>query len=356
VIITQTNVIDKPIRTVNEKLKCWKLIVPIKFEHKARWNKIIGKMLTLFRLISKGDFTSNWHHSVVSELELLRSLKVVCLISFFTPRGPVYSGRFICKQLTIPWIVDFQDPYYEGYSNWLSRYFIRVWTMHFIKRATHVTCVDPRWSIEISNQLKKDCLTLRHAVPDLGQIYFAKKCKSKPHKLFYSGSIDFTLQSIDIFCDVVSEVSKEYDLEFGYAGNKDIHEKFKDKFKDNHVKYVYCGWLTKEDLYEQIDKSDIVVVFPWISPSRIGVPSKLYEYCSFDTPILIAGNDSGGISDLFMELNVADAIARTHSEVKEAIRGKFDTNDTSRLFEAKKVISKMMSEDQLVNSFIELIP
>jgi hypothetical protein len=72
-------------------------------------------------------------------------------------------------------------------------------------------------------------------------------------------------------------------------------------------------------LREAIDDADALLLIPMFPAHRQGVPSKLFEYVAYDTPVLVAGPDSGGMTSVLAEWGHPPVVARTAHDIADAL-------------------------------------
>lgn len=218
------------------------------------------------------------------------------VISFYTPRGPVLCGYLVKFFYGARFVVDFQDAHSDGLSTFL-RPVGRFWFRGIVRSCNICVHVSPEWSKSHSIQLKKEFRTIRHALPVLPKVR-SRKPNSIPLRLMYYGAFHEKNQFHPFFFDVIR---RSRDLLFCYAGHESTH-KFFDRMELGD-KYVYKGWLDQNGLVDSLNGVDFLIIFGFKNRGRSVVPSKLYEYISLDLPILIVGDDSGGIQSLESEYN-----------------------------------------------------
>jgi hypothetical protein len=268
-------------------------LISVKYQFSSSvQNKILQKFRTAWLAYTKGDFSSEWTLPALKKIEQ-EKLVFSSVICFYTPRGPLELGYQIAKRTPIKLIYDFQDPIYEGFSNPLSRILLDEYYTKIFKSTSAVSCVSKQWSAELS-RFFTDTAYIPHAIEY--PIKLVDDTVSNKLVIFYYGSIDFNFQKVDSLLDfhnLVTSKIPNLSIELKFAGNEQTYIELKNRFS-NSLEVNYLGWLNKNQLYQEVASSDVLCLLSWEVRERIGIPSKFYEYCRFDKPILILGEDAGG--------------------------------------------------------------
>jgi hypothetical protein len=82
------------------------------------------------------------------------------------------------------------------------------------------------------------------------------------------------------------------------------------------------------------------------------VPSKLYEYLSYNRPVLIAGRDSGGVASFLSDLEHPDVIAEDADRIAERLRSALDGN-LAGYFQTVECGAMPLNEDALGRQYVE---
>lgn len=256
---------------------------------------LINKLYTSYSILRFGDFSGEWHYWVDQKIAEL-NLQFHIAVSFFTPRGPLFSAYKLKKKYDFKSVMDFQDPYYEGLSNKTSRDLLKKSFRRVVKSADAISCVNKTWSKEIEQDFDVKVQYIPHVVEAKVEMPPVERLSKKKVIFFYSGSIDEDLQNPKLFFESLESLHASgmfEEIEFRYAGNKWKDAYFSDNLPKG-IKYRFLGWLPKEALYQEINSADIICVFPVVVQAyKTFVPSKFYEFCRFEKPIMIVGNDTG---------------------------------------------------------------
>jgi hypothetical protein len=260
-------------------------------------NRILQKLRTAYYAYFKGDFSSASASKAKSRL-VNKRINYDSIICFFTPRGPLYLGYLLAKSNSIPLIFDFQDPIYEGYQSEAARKLLDSFYKRISTRTSNVSCVSKEWATEL-RQFFDNVYHIPHAIENRVPI----SDQTDPDKLviFYYGSIDFNFQNIGallLFLSWANTCLPTLKIEFKFAGNEETYLELENRLSVL-VPVKYLGWLGKDELMKEIATSDILCLLSWEVIERKGIPSKFYEYCRFDKPILILGEDAGGFRQEF---------------------------------------------------------
>jgi hypothetical protein len=286
-------------------------------------NKLVNKLRTTWQLARYGDFSGQWHTTVRDKIEALQ-MNFDVLVSFFTPRGPLYSAYRLKEDFKFKSIFDLQDPYHEGLTSNLSKIVLKQCFRRIMKSADVVFCVNKEWSRELEKDFGIHSDYLPHVIEPPVSIQ-SNQLNRKKNKItfFYSGSLEEDLQDPGLFFQCLRKLQQcglYEEVEFRYAGNDSKHKYFSTNLPSG-IQYTFLGWLSKEELYEEIGNVDILCVFPITSWSyKTCVPSKFYEFCRFSKPIMIIGNDTGAFSDEMGEDFDNRFVLRTEQQFMEKMQ------------------------------------
>ena len=264
-------------------------------------NPVFRMAETMFYLTFRGDRTYRWAQDVITHYDELKIEKPSLIISFYTPRGPLYLGNYFSKKLGIPWIADLQDELTEGISP--SMYGnCRFWARKTLASAAAVVQVSGEWAEAEQKFLGRKVAVIRHAVPDVPTAdVIAKPRIDTPFTVFYGGSIDFNNQSLTVLRELLSRSSSFLKpVKITFAGNEATYDRFK-KSLGEAAPVEYLGWLDDKKYREAITRCDCCLVLPWSTLPRQVIPSKFYELCAFNKPVWIVGNDTGAFDHLMTE-------------------------------------------------------
>lgn len=309
---------------------------------KGSWS-LIRRIKTLFLAFYLGDRSGRWGLNVyrfLNEKFILNSADIV--ISFFTPKGTVLAGYLIARRHPIRWIVDFQDTFDEGLSNYLLP-IGKWWFKRKIGIAHNCIHVSPEWAIRDGIMLNKPFITLRHCLPKTQNEIASNYKIDGEIRVFYYGSFDFNKQHHPFFFKAIQGIEK---CKFFYSGQNSVHEFYLNILGDTN--YQFLGWLETSDLLEQMQQMTFIIIFSYTLASRMVVPSKLYEVISWNLPCIIVGEDSGGIRSLEREFDFSFVKARTELELKEILTNpsKYRNQDYS--------VFASLSEENFVLKYTEI--
>lgn len=323
-------------------------------------NALVRKLITTYYVLFKGDRSANWALEVIKFLKEGNSVPTPDLIiGFYTPRGPLLAARFASEFFNCPWFADLQDPLDQGLNKkmgWINFF----WAKRVLKNASLITHVSPEWAAESKIKLDKEVITLRHAIPikNCSQVKEENFSRSKIN-ILYAGSLNAELQPIDALIKAIHSLNSSGSLplfELRLAAQKRVYDAFINKLKALNYKNDFInwlGWLDSDKLEYEYVNADCLVVVPWNSKSRIGVPSKLFEYLAYNTPILIAGHDSGGIASLLKELEYPNVICENEEQICSALV-KLTNNDFSMTLR-RSSCKNLPSQTLIVQTLIEQI-
>ncbi len=268
-------------------------------------NAVLRKLETLYYLTFHGDRTYKWAKDVIANFDKfgIRD-KPDYLLSFFTPRVPLFLGNYFSQKLGAPWLADLQDPIYEGVSK-KSWFFCRRWMKSILSSAHAIAHISPEWAKIDAERLGMTVSTIRHAIPpkvsmpeDLNNERFLREYAGN-FNVFYGGSISPDIQSLRLLKDVISHAGQlGIHVKVLLAGNNQAYTLFRNELGMDVVKHL--GWLSPAEMNRYIFNCNCTLVVPW-SKERIGIPSKFYELCSYPKPIWVIGNDLGAFKSLLQE-------------------------------------------------------
>ena len=311
---------------------------------------LLRKIETLYYTTFHGDRTYRWANDVINNFPSFNIAKPLLIISFFTPRVPLYLGDYFSRKLSVPWIADLQDPIYEGISG-KSFLFCRYWMRHTLKSASAIVHVSPEWAWADAERLNRNVHTIRHAVVE-----------STPHpipvnnntgnifKIFYGGSIIPEVQSLALLKKVILAVDTN-NIKIFLAGNSATNAYFQKELDNDLVNYL--GWLSVEEMNLTISNCNCTLVIA-CSKDRVCIPSKFYELCAYEKPLWIIGDDIGAFSTLFDEWGHTPIGINKFEYQKKALVAAL-TNDYSYMFDIKTCKKEYIKTTDLFREYIKLI-
>ena len=295
-------------------------------------NQFRRKLETLYYIRFYGDRTSIWAKDVICNFNSFAlNRKPDLILSFFTPRAPLYLGNYFGKKLNVPWIADLQDPIFEGITK-KSKPFSRRWMANVLRSAKAVVHVCPEWAEMDGNLVNRKIETIRHAIPKKIDVDSPKYHSAsidvdrKAFNVFYGGYISPDTQSVATLKSVITSFSSpDTEIQLLLAGDDVAYNYLKQNLGDKAVRYL--GWLTTEVMIQYILNCDCTLVVPW-SKDRMGIPSKFYEYCSYGKPIWIIGDDLGSFTTLLLEwkhpeIKFGDNVYQRNA-LEAAVKGSYD--------------------------------
>jgi glycosyltransferase involved in cell wall biosynthesis len=139
------------------------------------------------------------------------------------------------------------------------------------------------------------------------------------------------------------------------AGAEATCEAFRACLPRNEVNawFLPLGWLGTEDLSAAMQLAHCLVLVPSSEAGRPVVPSKLYEYMAFDRPVLVAGNDAGGLDSLYEEWGHRNVTCASADSIAMALDAACN-GDFSRLLRRSGCAHPPMEESQLIDRYVSL--
>jgi hypothetical protein len=319
----------------------------------------LRKATTAWHALIYGDRSGLWAGAVEELAKGGGLFPHSLVIGCFTPRGPLRAAAKLHRLWRVPWIADLQDPWWEGSSPAL-RPIVARWMRRTLRSATSVFQVSPEWAAQDAAVLQREVQVLRHAVPDVGEPA-ARAAWGEPQAHFiivYAGSLNEDCQDLNPFMDALKLLRDSPGMSrrviVRVAGSEAVWRKFLDAASARGIadSLEHLGWLTDAQLRDSMIAADALLLIPWFPEWRQGVPSKMYEYIAFATPTLIAGADSGGISQLLAEWGHPPVVAARAPEIVEAIR-RAAGGDASRLVDRAGCRVTPLSESELGAKYVE---
>ncbi|MEQ8925269.1 MAG: hypothetical protein RLO81_05610 [Fulvivirga sp.] len=300
---------------------------------------MIRKLFTLYYALFFGDISGLWGKNVAEYLLGSRIVKKGdSVISFFTPRGPIFAGYLIKNKIKCDWIVDFQDNHDIGQKyKFLSRY----WMKRVLKNADKCVHVSPEWAEKDGEKLGKSFMVIRHALPKKEHI--VSLFGEEEFTFFYYGGFNVDYQYHEFFFKYLND---NPETKFAYAGFEQVDQIFSSKL--NSDQYIYLGWLSSYELFDQLSRAKFVVVFGFTLASRSVVPSKLYELIALKIPIIIIGNDSGGIKDLENETSFMFSWAKNEKQLQAIV-------DSPQMINQDYSAFDIYNQDSFINNYLNIL-
>jgi hypothetical protein len=310
-------------------------------------NPFLRKIKTFFYALTIGDYTSIWARKAFKRLSAFSLTYDVC-ISFFTPRAPLWLGYLLKKKFNKPWMVDFQDPYIEGVENYLLKKMIKWWTKKVASKADcriHINEIIANYD---SHALGLEFKVLPHAVPlpyiNLRENKFVEIRQDKI-TFIYAGSLDPKIQFPYVLFSVVNKT--KHTIQFKIASQKSVYNLFKNNIHNRNIEITYLGWLSNQELKKEVSQSDAILLFP---KKIFVIPSKLYEYLSWDVPICICGEDAGVLVNFLKKIS-SDHLINDTEEKFLACLEKMANNDYSMCLNPLVIRDRIYNEDHLVYDY-----
>jgi hypothetical protein len=345
---------DKPYKINTEKDGIKRICVKSgKIDDFSR-NALVRKMETLYYAAFHGDRTYKWAKEVVRHFDSFGSdIKPDLLVSFYTPRAPIFLGHYFSKKLKAPWIADIQDPMLAGISK-TAKGPCRAWMRRMLKPAKSIVHISPEWAAADAKEVNLPIKVIRHAVPENAPLVTKRPELMDEYKdyftIFYGGSLSGRIQSLELLKKVVSTGPYKKEIKILVAGNANVYNLFREQFGETVVKHL--GWLSPEQMREYVAASSCTLLIPW-SQERVGIPSKFYELCSYPRPIWIIGYDLGAFSSLLHEWKSPELLITDPDFQKKALTAAMN-DDYSLMFNLEKCRGKIIRANDLYDEYIKL--
>lgn len=323
-----------------------------------RWMAPVRKLSTLWTAIAFGDRSGRWASHAVRAIAAADVPAPAVVLAFFTPRGPLAAASALHRKHQVPWLADFQDPWWEGTSRWLRPVVAR-WMRNTLRSASVVVQVSPEWAAEDAAVLRRALNVVRHAVPtsDSDDRGDHRPSGTGPFRILYVGSLNPDQQDVGAFMDALALVQQdaaERGVEVQIAGGEESWSIFERSAAARGIPAAvrWLGWLDAAALRRAMATADCLLLVPMFPAHRRGVPSKLFEYLAYDTPVLIAGPDSGGMRSLLEEWAHPPVVAQTAAEIASAIRRARD-GDASALLQRHRCGIEPVTDETLATWYSE---
>jgi glycosyltransferase involved in cell wall biosynthesis len=313
---------------------------------------VFRRFLTVYYLLFKGDRTYKWAADVIRNHEKFNLDSPDLIISFFTPRGPLYLGSFFSKKYQSKFIIDFQDEVDQGNSS-LNKHLSYIWTRRIVKNATAIVHVSPEWAERDGEILNRKIETIRHAVSDWKDTPVTKVKNDDTFVIFYGGSIDEENQKLDVLKAVLIKANLPEKVKFVISGHENTYRFFKETLGDKYV-IESTGWLNATEYSQQINAADCILIIPWCNPTRMVIPSKFYEIAMSGKPIWIVGNDTGAFSTLLEEWQ-CPALKLNDIDFQVEALTKALGGDFGYMFDGEQCRGAIISEKDLYKFYLKLI-
>jgi len=316
---------------------------------------LLRQITTFYYTLTKGDRTYEWIHDVIRHFPSFNIPKPDLILSFFTPRGPLSVGAYFAKKFNVPWIADLQDDLINGMSPRMHAA-SHQWAKKILSTAKAVVQVSPEWAAIETKVLGRPVDTIRHVVPDnrIAGLVSNPKPSNAPFTILYGGNINKQYQGLDVLLEIAERKNElNGPIQLVFAGHENVYKQLMNEL-NSKMDIVYHRWLDPKAYQQLILDCDCSLVLPWSKPPRLVIPSKFYEICLFNKPILIAGKDTGAFEILFKEWQhspISFGEASFHIQaINNAIAG-----DYSKLFNLQNCKGPILYEKDLYNSYMSLL-
>jgi hypothetical protein len=187
--------------------------------------------------------------------------------------------------------------------------------------------VSPEWAADDAAVLRRRVEVVRHAVPSPrgSEGDRLDQRRNGRFRILYVGSLNPDQQDIRPFMDALALVRRENEdgraIEVEIAGGEESWRLFSAAAAARGIPDAarWLGWLDERALHHAMSDADCLLLIPMAPEHRRGVPSKLFEYLAYDTPVLIAGPDSGGMTSLLDEWAHPRVVAATAEAIASAM-------------------------------------
>jgi len=313
------------------------------------------KLGTIYYTIFGGDRSFQWAKRVIKYFNSLDIETPDLILSFFTPRGPLYLGNYFSKKLKAKWIADLQDPIDEGISPVLLGACIK-WMRKILRTAHAIVHVSPEWAKRDEEMLRLKINTIRHAVASktIGSNEAIQNRNDNEFRIFYGGSLNAPHQSLSLLKKVISSVdTKPVQLKLFLSGTEKTLTVFKKELGDL-IEIVSLRWLDRDDYLQTILQCDCTLLIPWSTPGKLIIFSKFYDQSGIDKPIWIVGEDTGAFALLLNEWQHPSLPVGDFEFQKKALLAA-TKKDYSYMFDVKKCKGKIIREADLYHEYMKLL-
>jgi glycosyltransferase involved in cell wall biosynthesis len=274
---------------------------------------IISKFLTLISSLSEPffDLFIPFSNLYTFSKKVIKKEKDIKLL--FTSANPFILFKYcflINKKFSIPWIADYRDAWTTNEMSKQERGIYKfiyklqsIYEKKWVSSALFFSTVSNKYLNNISKFVKKDGVFFYNGINDLKEQIDVKKPLNKV-KIFYSGTL-YSNQDVESFLKTIFELNKEFPDEFevvfaGLGYNKIQKQRVTKSlhYCDNILIYE---WLDKSNLQKLLEQSDLLLMLSY--KGFDGIPtSKLFEYLSFNKPVLLFPSDNGIIENILRKV------------------------------------------------------
>ena len=297
---------DKNIHYIGDEVE---YIPPKSINKSFSYIDVLKHPTIAIRSIDKSIFLP-WHKEVKGWIYKNQDEKFDIIIASFSPIASILLGNYAKKVYQLPYIVDLRDLI----SNQGQKLKIPVIDLidksldKFITKDVNLfLTVSPTCNIKASNLYKKRVETVYNGLSkkiDSDCVDLSIK-NINNIKILYMGTLGVNRNPkniLNIFNEYVKN-NRNSKIEVRFASQDNPFE-FINKTDIENIKIEWLGYLSKENLEEEKNRSDAFLLLEdKTSSGNENLTGKIFEYLYFEKPILISCHNQSDIVRLIEETN-----------------------------------------------------
>ncbi|MHA1304984.1 MAG: glycosyltransferase, partial [Candidatus Heimdallarchaeaceae archaeon] len=288
---------------------------------------VILELLKLDKLLFFPDLYYPWIKKAVKKgLDFLKNQQIDAIVATAPPYSTFVVGYELSKKLDLPLILDYRDPWggnpFLKYPFQFTEKRAKRLEKKIIEQAGMIVTVGHDYAklIAENNNISPSEFEIIYNGFFFEDIQFDEREKEK-NKFTISFFGNFYLIQkpvVQTFLEALGDFIRKYnlgekDIVFQYAGNtsrKVIQRMLRKGGIENY--YHDLGFLSKKELYEEINKSNLVIdIVP--KGTEYMIHTKVYDYAVGNSHILLIG-ESGAIVDLCRKIEQKYTIEQNNKD------------------------------------------
>lgn len=330
------------------------------FIEKRGWGYMIGRKVSSFIKLFRGDHSQSWQKVVESAAQIIiEQTDIDMIIAEHGPDASLFVASQLHNTYGIPWMIDFRDPIERDFPP-LQRFIYRTFTIPQFATCACTINVNPHW-VELDNLLfKKEGVEITNGF-DEEEFEFKRNKNISSDKLIigYFGNIHQG-QMFESFFEGLKRL-QDIKIKFMYRGTAYPYLKRIAEEKEVPLHMLDMGPRIERkaamDLFSQCHIMLLISLRENNPFYRQGFyPGKVFEYIGLEKPILVVPGDEGLLDSLVVG-NKIGRIASSSQEIESLLMMAFEQwNKNEKIWNvfydplSKRKFNRQMQAEKLASA------